>query len=115
MIGGRRRILTQSGARLDMSQIANARSRVIWPVRVTLEPGSGQVVEIDRLADALDRRIGIEPAVIGGVARARELRHGDPASDVLARREDVHLRQRLTAQVRRAAVREAEVSDPKLP
>src|SRR6202011_4026794 len=75
---------------------------------------SGNVVEIDRLADALHGPVSIEPGVAGGISRARELRDRHPPARRLARREAHERWQRLARQVRRAAIREAEVRNPEL-
>src|SRR5215469_15961681 len=75
---------------------------------------SGNVVEIDRLADALERPIRIEPGVVGRIPRARQRRHRDPASHRLLGRQDMKWRQRLAREVRGAAVRQVELSDLQL-
>ena len=44
-----------------------------------LTAASGDEVQIDGLADALQRPVRGQPPVVAGVAGARQLRHGDPA------------------------------------
>src|SRR5204863_406218 len=75
---------------------------------------SGNVVKIDRLADALERPVRIEPGVVGGIASARELGDRHPAAHRPARPENHERRQRLALQVRRATVGDAELRDAEL-
>src|SRR5438132_13994759 len=75
---------------------------------------SGYVVEIDRVADALERGVRIEPGVVGGMASARELGDRHPAAHRPARPENHERSQRLALQVRRATVGDAELRDAEL-
>src|SRR3984885_11970047 len=75
---------------------------------------SGDVIQVDALADALERSVGIEPVVIGGVGGGRHPRSRHPPRHRLIRRQDIKCRQRLACKIRGAPIGEAQVLDVQL-
>src|ERR1700722_8305155 len=72
---------------------------------------SGDVVKVDRVADTLERLLGIEPSVVGRIAGTRQGRDGDPAAHWLAWLERLDRRQGLTRKISRPLVGKMQQGD----